>query len=85
MYIVADCGPLANPSNGMVLLTSTVFDSVATYNCSVGFELSNEDSRTCGADEEWTEEAPLCKGIGNYMLRERGVGREGGREAFSHI
>ena len=58
--IVADCGELSNPNNGLVFLTGTLDSSQATYNCSVGYLLVGNVTRICASDGQWTGYAPLC-------------------------
>ena len=48
-----NCGPLNNPENGNVTLTSMGFDGVATYVCNEGFVLEDGDAI------RWRELAPL--------------------------
>ena len=57
---VVDCGPLPDPSGGRVVITTTIFQSVATYRCNPGFELVGTLSRTCQADGTWSETDPTC-------------------------
>ena len=59
--IVADCGFLNDPDNGQVDTSSgTTFSSTATYTCNTGYTLSSSQSRTCGADRNWTSTEPSC-------------------------
>ena len=58
-----NCGTLTNPINGQVDTSSgTAFQSTATYTCDTGYELSGSQSRTCGADGNWTSTEPVCNG-----------------------
>ena len=61
--VVVDCGSLASPTNGRVLLTTTTFDSTATYECDTGFNLIGDMERTCQENGQWTGGAPTCEGI----------------------
>ncbi len=61
IYSVVDCGDLTDPRNGDVSLTTTTFNSRATYTCSSGFVLVGQNTRVCRASGEWSGEAPLCK------------------------
>lgn len=56
-----DCGPLPAPVKGEVSLTATVFESVATYSCFPGYTLQGNATRECGADAQWTGQAPTCE------------------------
>ena len=62
-----DCGNLTAPEGGQVTFTpgvvmtlETGLDAVATYTCSVGYNLVGEALRTCQADEQWTPTEPSC-------------------------
>ena len=60
--IVVDCGPLGNPINGQVDMSSgTTFMSTATYTCNAGYNLIGPISRTCGSDGVWLPAAPACE------------------------
>ncbi|WAR04377.1 SNED1-like protein [Mya arenaria] len=56
------CGTLTSPSNGVVTYTSTIQDSVATYNCDTGFAIDGVTTRTCSAvtPKVWSDTAPTC-------------------------
>ena len=59
-----DCGPLTNPDNGQVDTPyGTTFRSTATYTCDTGYALSGSQSRSCGADGNWTSSEPFCEGV----------------------
>ena len=55
-----DCGPLANPTNGQVNLTGTIFRSTASYSCNEGFQLNGQITRECRSDGQWSGQAPTC-------------------------
>ena len=58
--LVADCGALNDPLNGVVEVNRTTFGSVAEYTCNEGFTFVDDvTNRTCGADGRWTVE-PVC-------------------------
>ena len=62
LNIVADCGSLENPLNGVVEFNQTTFGSVAEYSCNEGFVfMGNTSNRSCQANGRWTEE-PTCIG-----------------------
>ena len=46
-----------NISNG------TSFGSTATYTCDTGYAISGSQSRSCGADGNWTTTEPACNGM----------------------
>ena len=60
---VVDCGGLENPTNGLVTLEDTVFESVATYSCQDGYTQVGDDTRLCVADGTWSGDAPVCEGV----------------------
>ena len=57
---VADCGIPDMPSNGVTSYTTTTYLSVADYTCNVGYTRNGVSSRTCQANEQWTDSAPVC-------------------------
>ena len=59
-FAAVDCGTLATPQNGQVTLTTTTFMSTATYSCNSGYNLSENETRTCLANEMWSSIAPTC-------------------------
>ena len=59
---VVDCEDLLAPSNGDVMVSTTVFGSTATYSCNDGYTLEGVTTRTCLANGSWSESAPTCTG-----------------------
>ena len=63
--VIEDCGELTNPTNGQVVESpNTLQDSVATYSCSIGFNLFGLATRTCtstGSAGIWNGTAPTCE------------------------
>ncbi len=57
---VVDCGDLPDPADGAVTHASTTFQSIAVYNCDIGFTLDRQAIRTCQASGSWSGEAPTC-------------------------
>ena len=53
-----NCVPLTSLANGQVV----TIGNTATYTCDTGYTLSGSQSRTCGADGNWTFSEPLCEG-----------------------
>ncbi len=39
----------------------TVFQSLATYSCNKGFEISGDETRVCNVDGSWLGTMPSCK------------------------
>ena len=59
-----DCGTLGNPANGVVSVSTTTYNSVATYSCNTGHTLTGDDMRTCLDTGSWSDSEPTC--IGEY-------------------
>jgi hypothetical protein len=58
---LVDCGPLDKPNNGAVAVTTTTYNSTASYSCTTtGYVLLGDDVRTCQASGSWTGSAPTC-------------------------
>ena len=57
-----DCGSLLPPKNGVVAMHTTVFNSTVTYSCNIGYELDGNQSRTCLASGNWSDNQPICAG-----------------------
>ncbi|XP_064386180.1 sushi, von Willebrand factor type A, EGF and pentraxin domain-containing protein 1-like isoform X2 [Halichondria panicea] len=57
---LVDCGPLTDPTNGMITLSTTTFGSTATYSCNSGHNLNGDTTRTCGANGDWSGSDPTC-------------------------
>ena len=54
------CEELDDPENGTVTI---IGNETAIYDCDKGYRLvGNDTSRICGADGEWSGEAPICQG-----------------------
>ncbi len=70
--IVVDCGPLPDISLGGVKLLngSTVYASVAEYQCVTGYLLANGDERReCLSTGLWSGRAPVCLSEGDRVLK----------------
>ena len=64
MYAVeVNCDVLLDPPGGRVVLTGRTIGSKATYNCSEGFNLEGNGTRTCQPDGMWSGNEPTCEGI----------------------
>ena len=57
-----DCNTLTAPLHGTVTYTNrrTTYGEVATFTCEVGFYLSHNETRTCGASGNWGGTTPEC-------------------------
>ena len=44
--------------------SSTTYNSMATYECSIGFELVGSDKRTCQTNGQWSGSEPTCQSEG---------------------
>jgi len=61
-----DCGSLTPPPNGKVNVTTTTYNSSATYSCDSGYNLSDTTPRTCQANKHWSGNAPTCVLVPSY-------------------
>ena len=69
VFIVANCDPLFNPTNGQVDTSSgTTFGSLATFSCNTGYRLSHQQMVMCGADGVWFPASPSCIGESKLKL-----------------
>ena len=59
--LVAECGFLMDPDNGLVTLTGSSFGSIATYVCDTEFNLIGNMQRTCQENEDWSGSEPTCQ------------------------
>ena len=62
-YTVVDCGPPPELDNGNVTFSSTLVDSVATYECDEDYFFDDDGTkttRTCLDSGEWSNEDLLC-------------------------
>ena len=57
-----DCGALDGPVNGDVSVSSTTYNSTATYSCNTGYTLTGDDMRTCMESGLWSGSEPICVG-----------------------
>ncbi|XP_064397067.1 CUB and sushi domain-containing protein 1-like isoform X5 [Halichondria panicea] len=55
-----DCGPLTDPGNGLVMVSTTIFMSTAAYSCNSGYTLEGDISRTCQFNGSWSGAEPAC-------------------------
>ena len=60
--VVVNCGTLSNPANGMVSVSTTTYNSVATYSCNVGHTLTGDAMRTCLETGSWSHDEQTCCG-----------------------
>ena len=63
LYIVVECGGLEDPANGTVEVPATTYQSVASYSCDTGYNLTGEGMQTCLSSGEWSLTTPNCSGI----------------------
>ena len=59
-FAVVECGVPESPADGSVHANGTVFDSVATYNCSVGYSRHGNMTARCLASGRWSGAPPIC-------------------------
>ena len=61
---VVDCGALQDPKNGMVTVSDTVFNSMATYSCNTGYSLMGDAMRMCQSSGLWSGSETACERFG---------------------
>ena len=61
--LAVDCGPLNNPTYGLVTSVSgTTLNNMATYSCNSGYTLNGTQMRICQASGRWSNAEPICDG-----------------------
>ena len=56
------CGLPSYPNNGVVSVSGSGYEAVATYTCQIGYHLVGSSNRTCQeATEMWSEPVPTCE------------------------
>ena len=55
-------GTLGDPANGLVSISTTTYNSVATYSCNIGHNLIGDDMRMCLETGSWSNSEPTCTG-----------------------
>ena len=57
-----DCGPPPELVNGLIDVSSTLLNSLATYSCNIGYNLNPplQTVRVCLADGTWFGSDPTC-------------------------
>ena len=58
---VVDCGLLAPPVNGSIMISETTFESLSTFTCGSGFNLFGSSFRQCQANGEWSGTNTTCE------------------------
>ena len=59
-FAAVDCGTLPNPQNGLVVIATTTFKSIANYTCNEGCVLIGNNKRECLANKKWSGKIPSC-------------------------
>ena len=57
---IVNCSSPGEPTNGMLQGGTFTYNSVVTYNCSVGYGLTGAVALTCLADGTWDASMPSC-------------------------
>lgn len=63
-----DCGPLDAPTNGGVIHEQTTYESVATYSCTIGYNLIGETTRMCQDNGSWSGMEPVCQSNSHGLI-----------------
>ncbi len=79
LFVVIDCGELTPPANGGVDVTSTLLGGMATYMCNNGYNINEDEIRTCGDNGNWSGNEPSCQS------KKEGVARGRVGEIVNHI
>ena len=62
LFTAVSCPHLERPDNGDVSYTSrTVCQSVASFSCDSGYQISGPSLLTCRADGTWSGRPPTCR------------------------
>lgn len=59
-----DCGVPSSPANGSVIYITTIYGSVITYACDIGFNLHGDHSAICEKTGQWSNRPPTCTIVG---------------------
>ena len=63
-----DCGSLTSIDNGNIAYSSgTTYLSVASFSCNPGYTISSIITRTCMANETWSNDTPHCSINGKFI------------------
>jgi len=66
---VTDCGLLAPPASGSVnLVNGTKYGAVATFSCTLGYDIFGSRSVACTAEGRWLPVSPTCKMTGDLQI-----------------
>ncbi|XP_052280448.1 sushi, von Willebrand factor type A, EGF and pentraxin domain-containing protein 1-like [Dreissena polymorpha] len=58
---IRDCGSLLAPESGSVSYTSSIYQSVARYDCNTGYAMVGNGTRFCLSDATWSGQPPFCQ------------------------
>ena len=65
LYLPIDCGHPDNSSHAIVQTpTGTTYNSVAVYYCTIGYNMTGNNTRQCTTTGDWSGVAPSCNIIG---------------------
>ena len=62
-----DCGNLTDPVNGVLNYTATIYQSIATFTCSLGYYMTGNSTLVCEAGASWNGSEPTCTIYGMYV------------------
>jgi len=65
---VAQCPPLAVPSQGSISRDDFSFGSEVHFSCEPGYELTDEQPLICTAQLQWSASVPACIGMRATLL-----------------
>ncbi|XP_076814212.1 sushi, von Willebrand factor type A, EGF and pentraxin domain-containing protein 1-like isoform X2 [Clavelina lepadiformis] len=63
LCIPVDCGDLPEVTHSLLDISTTVFESFATYECLSGYEMNGEPRLECLSDGMWDFDPPRCQPV----------------------
>ena len=72
LLLITDCGALNSPENVLVdYLNGTTYQSVATFECRIGYALVGDSTSICLANVSWSNNNTSCEinGKNSWLVR----------------
>ena len=65
-YFIVSCQSLTDPSNGMINCSLgddevPSYEDTCSFTCDTGYELTDNDTRTCQSDGTWSGNSTMCE------------------------
>lgn len=80
-----DCGTLASPLNGAIILNTTTAGSTASYSCIGGYTLDGSAQRVCQADGQWSSREPTCSKLQFSVVLSSSITQRRKRSCDGHV